>query len=131
MFIKNLVSFYYLSCNILHFSVGLSDSDSEMEARLKEAAVSVKDLLPSLTPTLSAELPCSGKIKKKKKVAEGEGSHVVTKKKKRKKQNGEESDSAGSPHDAQSNDEQEHVQVKVKRKKKKKREGNAEEEASN
>lgn len=130
MFIKNLVSFYYLSCNILRFSVGLSDSDSEMEARLKEAAVSVKDLLPSLTPTLSAELPCSGKIKKKKKVAEGEGSHVV-KKKKRKKQNGEESDSAGSPHDAQSNDEQEHVQVKVKRKKKKKREGNAEEEASN
>lgn len=130
MFIKNLVSFYYLSCNILHFSVGLSDSDSEMEARLKEAAVSVKDLLPSLTPTLSAELPCSGKIKKKKKVAEGEGSHVVKKKKKRKKQNGEESDSAGS-HDAQSNDEQEHVQVKVKRKKKKKREGNAEEEASN
>ncbi|CAB1412680.1 unnamed protein product [Pleuronectes platessa] len=68
-----------------------SDSDSEMEARLREAAVSLKDLLPSLTlPSTqsppSAEPPCSGIIKKKKKVAEGEEGHVVKKKKKRKQE---------------------------------------------
>ncbi|XP_018524276.1 protein CUSTOS isoform X1 [Lates calcarifer] len=122
-----------------------SDSDSEMEARLKEAAVSVKDLLPSSTPpsTLSppsTEPPCSEKIKKKKKkkMAEGEESHVVKKKKKR-KQNQEESaqvDCVSSHLIAQNNSEtgnseQEHTQVKVKQKKKKKREGNTGEEALN
>ncbi|XP_042276639.1 protein CUSTOS [Thunnus maccoyii] len=118
-----------------------SDSDSEMETRLKEAAVSVKDLLPSLSSTLSpssVEPPCSEKKKKKKKVAEGEESHVVKKKKKR-KQNQEESeqvDSAGSPPNAQGNgehenSEQEHNKVKVKRKKKKKREGTTKEEILN
>ncbi|XP_071338289.1 protein CUSTOS [Trachinotus anak] len=120
-----------------------SDSDSEMETRLREAAVAIKDLLPSSTllSTLSppsTEPPCSGKIKskKKKKVAEAEESHVVKKKKKR-KQNGEEQvDCASSPLNAQSNgehgnSEQENTQVKVKRKKKKKREGNTVEEALN
>ncbi|XP_070760360.1 protein CUSTOS [Enoplosus armatus] len=112
-----------------------SDSDSEMETRLREAVVSVKDLVPpSLLPsTLST--PSSETIKNKKKLAEGEESHVVTKKKKKKrKQNRGESDSAGSPLNAQSNgehrsSEQEHTQVKVKRKKKKTRELKTEEEA--
>uniref|UniRef100_A0A3B4T6I1 Protein CUSTOS n=1 Tax=Seriola dumerili TaxID=41447 RepID=A0A3B4T6I1_SERDU len=116
-----------------------SDSDSEMENRLREAAVAVTDLLPSLTlpSTLSrpsAEPPCSGKIKKKKKEAEGEDSHVVKKKKKRKQNQEEQVDCAVSPLNAQSNgehesSEQENTQVKVKRKKKKKREGNTVEEA--
>ncbi|XP_070689986.1 protein CUSTOS isoform X2 [Pempheris klunzingeri] len=117
-----------------------SDSDSEMETRLKEAAVSVKDLLSSssLASTFSApsaELPCSEKERKKKKLVGGEDSHVVTKRKKRKR-NQEESDCAGSLLNAQrngehENTEQEHTQVKVKRKKKKKRERNTEEEALN
>ncbi|XP_040899161.1 protein CUSTOS [Toxotes jaculatrix] len=120
-----------------------SDSDSDMETRLREAAVSVKDLLPSLTlsSTLSppsSEPPCSGKVKKqnKKKTAEVEENHV--KKKKKRTQNQEESvqvDRASSPVNAYSkgehgNSEQERAQVKVKRKKKK-REGNTEEEALN
>ncbi|XP_042344980.1 protein CUSTOS [Plectropomus leopardus] len=121
-----------------------SDSDSEMETRLREAAVSVKHLLPpsSLPSTLSApsaELPCSEKIKKKRKEAEGEESHVVKKKKKKRKQTQEESeqaDSVGSPLNAHRNgehgdSEQEHTQVKVKRKKKKKRELHTEEAALN
>ncbi|XP_034452301.1 protein CUSTOS isoform X2 [Hippoglossus hippoglossus] len=120
-----------------------SDSDSEMETRLREAAVSLKDLFPSLKlPSTcsppSTEPPCSGIIKKK--VAEGEEGHVVKKKKKKKrKQDQEESaqvDTASSPVNAHSNNEhgnseQEHTQVKVKRKRKKKREGNEMEETSN
>ncbi|KAM7017603.1 LOW QUALITY PROTEIN: protein CUSTOS [Tautogolabrus adspersus] len=106
-----------------------SDSDSEMETRLKEAAVSVKDLLPSFSQpstlsTPSAEESCLGKIKKKKrkKVAEEEDSLAIKKKKKR-KQNQEESDSAASALNGQNNgehgnSEQEHTGVKVKRKKK-------------
>ncbi|XP_074494877.1 protein CUSTOS isoform X2 [Sebastes fasciatus] len=110
-----------------------SDSDSEMETRLREAAVSVKDLLAasSLLSTLSdpsAELPRSEGIKKKKKAAEEEEeeSHVVKKKKKRKPnpEEGEQVDSVGSSLNAQINGEhgntEEHIQVKVKRKKKKK-----------
>ena len=129
------------------FSVLHSDSDSEMEARLREAAVSLKDLLPSLTlPSTpsppSMEPPCSGIIKTK--VAEGEEGHVVKKKKKKKKkqkqkQDQEESaqvDTASNPVNAHSNKEhgnslQEHTQVKVKRKRKRKREGNKMEETSN
>ncbi|KAM9360028.1 protein CUSTOS isoform 2-T2 [Symphorus nematophorus] len=112
-----------------------SDSDSEMETRLREAAVSIKDLLPS-SSLPSAEPPCSEKIKKKKKkkVAEGEESCVVKKKKKKRKQNQEENDSADSPLNAQNGEkvsEQEHTQVKVKRKKKKKREGNGGEKEVN
>ncbi|XP_026044016.1 protein CUSTOS [Astatotilapia calliptera] len=115
-----------------------SDSDDEMEMRLKEAAVSVKDLLPSLVLSPpSMESPCSVKMTKtKKKDTEGEESRVKKKKKKKKKnqEDGEQVDSDSTP-DAQSNgeltnSEQEHMQVKVKRKKKKKRqEENAEEEA--
>ncbi|XP_073321781.1 protein CUSTOS [Pagrus major] len=121
-----------------------SDSDSEMETRLKEAAVSVKDLLPSFSSTPSEEPPCSETQKKKKKKkkkeveaeeeAEEEESCVVKKKKKRKQTRGE-SDSAASPLNAQStgeqngSSEQERVNGKKKKKKKKKREGNAEEEA--
>ncbi|KAM9858046.1 protein CUSTOS [Aulostomus maculatus] len=46
-----------------------SDSDSEMESRLKEAAVSFNDLLPSSSPPTppSAEPPTSEPQKKKKK----------------------------------------------------------------
>lgn len=97
-----------------------SDSDSEMETMLREAAVSVKDLLPtwslpSTLPTPSAEL-------KQKKMTEEEESHVVNKKKKR-KQNQEEVEQvdsgAGSPLNARRNGE--HTQVKMKRKKKKRR----------
>ncbi|XP_044053241.1 protein CUSTOS isoform X2 [Siniperca chuatsi] len=109
-----------------------SDSDSEMETRLREAAVSVKDLLPSssLPSTLSTPSAEKIKTKQKKKLAEGEESHVVKKKRKQKKG---ESDSAGSPLSAQSNgehrsSEQEHMQVKGKRKK---RELNTEEKALN
>lgn len=127
---------------MINLSVGHSDSDSEMETRLREAAVSVKDLLsssslPSALSAPSAELPCSEKIKKKKKKkpAEGEEGNVVKEKKKR-KLNQEESDFAGSPLHAQSNgehgkSEQENTQAKVKRKKKKKRKGNTEDEALN
>ncbi|KAK5871294.1 hypothetical protein PBY51_004183 [Eleginops maclovinus] len=43
-----------------------SDSDSEMEIRLREAAVSVKDLLPSLSlpSTLSSSHICSSMLRK-------------------------------------------------------------------
>ncbi|XP_070820680.1 protein CUSTOS isoform X2 [Chaetodon trifascialis] len=107
-----------------------SDSDSEMETRLKEAAVSIKDLLPSLSPsTPSAEPRCSEDIEKE------EEESAVRKKKKRKQSRGE-GDCAASLK-AQSNgehrsSEQEDVHVKKKKKKKKKRrDGNAEEEALN
>ncbi|XP_032373268.1 protein CUSTOS isoform X2 [Etheostoma spectabile] len=117
-----------------------SDSDSEMETRLREAAVSLKDLfhtssLPSTLSTPSAELPCSEKVKKKTKVAEEEENHIKKKKKKRKSnQKSEQVDSESSPLNAQRNgehrtSEQDHTQVKVKRKKKKKRELHTEEEA--
>uniref|UniRef100_A0A3Q2WQ54 Protein CUSTOS n=1 Tax=Haplochromis burtoni TaxID=8153 RepID=A0A3Q2WQ54_HAPBU len=103
-----------------------SDSDDEMEMRLKEAAVSVKDLLPSLVLSPpSMESPCSVKMTKtKKKDTDGEESRVK-KKKKKNQEDGEQVDSDSTP-DAQSNgeltnSEQEHMQVKVKRKKKKKK----------
>ncbi|XP_041793764.1 protein CUSTOS [Chelmon rostratus] len=115
-----------------------SDSDSEMETRLKEAAVSVKDLLPSLSLSApSAEPPCSDKVKEEKKAAEEEESVVKKRKKKRRKQSEGERDSAGSLN-AQSNgehrsSEQEHMLTKKKKKKKKKQQqdGNTEEEALN
>ncbi|KAI9521656.1 hypothetical protein NQZ68_003811 [Dissostichus eleginoides] len=102
-----------------------SDSDSEMEMRLREAAVSIKDLLPSFSlpstlSTPSSELPCSENIKEN--VVEEKENHVVKKKKrkrKRKQKKGEQVESAGSPvNDEHGNSEQEHTQVKVKRKKK-------------
>ncbi|XP_045891838.1 protein CUSTOS isoform X1 [Micropterus dolomieu] len=105
-----------------------SDSDSEMETRLREAAVSVKDLLPSSSLPSTLSTPSSETIEKTKKKLTEEGEcHVVKKKKKKRKQKQGESDSAGSPLNAQGNgelgsSEQEHTQVKVKRKKKKKRE---------
>nr|XP_020486783.2 protein CUSTOS [Labrus bergylta] len=109
-----------------------SDSDSEMETRLKEAAVSVKDLLPSFSQpstlsTPSAEESCLEKIKKK--VAEEEDSRAIKKKKKKRKRNQEESDSAASALNVQNNGEhgnslQEHTGVKVKRKKKRKQDLN-------
>ncbi|KAI4820341.1 hypothetical protein KUCAC02_028325 [Chaenocephalus aceratus] len=105
-----------------------SDTDSEMEMRLREAAVSIKDLLPSFSlpstlSTPSSELPCSENIKEKKNVVEEKENHVVKKKKKkkrkRKQEKSEQVDSAGSPvNDEHGNSGQEHTQVKVKRKKK-------------
>ncbi|XP_033947209.2 protein CUSTOS [Pseudochaenichthys georgianus] len=106
-----------------------SDTDSEMEMRLREAAVSIKDLLPSFSlpstlSTPSSELPCSENIKEKKNVVEEKENHIVKKKKKkrkrkRKQEKSEQVDSAGSPvNDEHGNSGQEHTQVKVKRKKK-------------
>ncbi|KAG7490680.1 hypothetical protein JOB18_040268 [Solea senegalensis] len=111
-----------------------SDSDSEMESRLREAAVSVKDLLPSALSPSSTQPPGSGKvkIKKKKNVAEEEEECQIVKKKKKRRPTGEESvqvDCARALNTKSSGEqqssEQEHSQVKVKPKKKKKRcEGN-------
>lgn len=134
-FLVLLIHFYFPPYDILSLSAHFSDSDDEMEMRLKEAAVSVKDLLPSLVLSPpSMESPCSVKMTKtKKKDTEGEESRFK-KKKKKNQEDGEQVDSDSTP-DAQSNgeltnSEQEHMQVKVKRKKKKKRqEENAEEEA--
>ncbi|XP_029916425.1 protein CUSTOS [Myripristis murdjan] len=124
-----------------------SDSDSEMETRLREAAVSVADLLPSssLPSTLSSptmEPPCTDKVKKKKKKkkkqAEETEQNPVHKKEKKRKVNQEEGEevvrklnSAGSEHE---NSEEGSIQPKVKKKKKKKQkatEGNAEGDALN
>lgn len=135
-FLVLLIHFYFPPYDILSLSARFSDSDDEMEMRLKEAAVSVKDLLPSLVLSPpSMESPCSVKMTKtKKKDTDGEESRVKKKKKKKNQEDGEQVDSDSTP-DAQSNgeltnSEQEHMQVKVKRKKKKKRqEENAEEEA--
>ncbi|XP_068460645.1 protein CUSTOS [Clinocottus analis] len=86
-----------------------SDSDSEMETRLREAAVSLKDLLPESslpsTSTKSAELPYPEEMNKNKKEAEGHENQVKRKKKKRKRTqvDAEEVDSAGSPHNVQTN----------------------------
>ncbi|XP_076020809.1 protein CUSTOS [Genypterus blacodes] len=98
-----------------------SDSDSEMEMRLKEAAVSIKDLLPSLS------LPESlTKEKKKKQQAEGEESPVIQ------KENEEESETKGFGSAPQSNgahrdSDQEDTPLRVKKKKKKKKKLNEEE----
>ncbi|XP_028270930.1 protein CUSTOS [Parambassis ranga] len=116
-----------------------SDSDSEMETRLREAAVSVRDLLP---PSTLASLPSppqtgdtsSDKIQKKKKkktASDGEESQVVEKQKKRKQsqEESEQVDSAGLAPCAQSNGKpaaSEQDQAKVKRKKKKRQKGNTE-----
>uniref|UniRef100_A0A672JDX7 Protein CUSTOS n=1 Tax=Salarias fasciatus TaxID=181472 RepID=A0A672JDX7_SALFA len=106
-----------------------SDSDSEMETRLKEAAVSIRDILPSsalhstltLPETLRSE---TVKKKKKKKAVEDNEDHAVMKKKKCDQVN-----SVGGAQTPQSNGENgSSEQVKVKRKKKKKREQNTEEE---
>lgn len=74
-----------------------SDSDSEMETRLKEAAVSIKDLLPSSAVLTSSEY---GQIKE----------NVVEKKKKKRRTQECSDDANGHPDQG--------VQVKVKRKKK-------------
>lgn len=125
--LNTLTLLFYLSCDLL--SVGRSDSDSEMEMRLKEAAVSVQDLLPAPSAGPSVELPCSKSTKKSKEVADGDERHVVKKKKKKKKG---QKDSVGSPHHAQRDGEQrrseQEAALRVRRKKK--REGNTEEEVS-
>lgn len=90
-----------------------SDSDSEMETRLKEAAVSIKDLLPSAAVLASSE---HGHIPEN--VAKEE-------KKKRKKKKRTHQSSA----DANGCSEQD-VHIKVKRKKKR-RDGNTKEDATN
>uniref|UniRef100_A0A1A8KHX3 Protein CUSTOS n=1 Tax=Nothobranchius kuhntae TaxID=321403 RepID=A0A1A8KHX3_NOTKU len=104
-----------------------SDSDSEMETRLKEAVVSVKDLLPSTTFTSTAsssssEPHNSEKTQRKKKVSKEEASHVVRKKKKRKQNDGESEqvDSGDDAHDESSSEhrnlEQEHMKIKRNKK---------------
>ncbi|XP_077416998.1 protein CUSTOS [Vanacampus margaritifer] len=76
-----------------------SESDSEMETRLKEAAVSLKDLLPSssLTSSQTASAPLRSE-KKKKKSSETEEETVAKKKKKKKKRKREWAEDAGSKH---------------------------------
>lgn len=83
-----------------------------METRLKEAAVSIKDLLPSSAVLASSEY---GQITE----------NVVKEEKKRKKKKRTQESSA----DANGRSEQD-VHVKVKRKKKR-RDGNMKEEATN
>ncbi|CAG02501.1 unnamed protein product [Tetraodon nigroviridis] len=90
-----------------------SDSDGEMEARLKEAAVSIRDLLPS-----AAALPSPDDGQMRENVVKEE----KTKRKKKKKR-------TQSPADANGRSEQD-AHVKVKRKKKR-RDGNTKEEAPN
>lgn len=94
-------------------SVCRSDSDGEMEARLKEAAVSIRDLLPS-----AAALPSPDDGQMRENVVKEE----KTKRKKKKKR-------TQSPADANGRSEQD-AHVKVKRKKKR-RDGNTKEEAPN
>ncbi|KAM9744357.1 protein CUSTOS [Menidia menidia] len=113
-----------------------SDSDSEMETRLKEAAVSVRDLLPSSTfsstHARSPTEPPSVERTEEKMVSEEEEAVSVKKKKKKRKRNQdgtEKGDSAGfapSPNNGE-NGNLEQTDIKVKRKKKKKRHGNKEE----
>ncbi|XP_068166136.1 protein CUSTOS isoform X2 [Antennarius striatus] len=98
-----------------------SDSDSEMETRLKEAAVSIQDLLPASSLTPPAESPPSGKVK----TTLEEEDHVKKKKKKKRKQNPEGSD---APPRTNGDHERLEQEVKIKRKKKKKQ--NTEEETS-
>lgn len=99
----------------------LSDSDSEMEMRLKEAAVPLKDLLPlsALPSTPTTETPSSETMLAHKVEKEGE---IM---KKKRKQSDEESEHVDSAPDHSSGErggsELEHAHVQVKRKKKEKR----------
>ncbi|XP_012707564.2 protein CUSTOS [Fundulus heteroclitus] len=95
-----------------------SDSDSEMETRLREAAVSISDLLPPSTHSSSSREPPGSEVGAKRKDEEEEH-YVVKKKKKKKKQTKEDKhqDSVRSAH-CQSNGEQELSVVDTKRKKK-------------
>uniref|UniRef100_A0A673CHK4 Protein CUSTOS n=1 Tax=Sphaeramia orbicularis TaxID=375764 RepID=A0A673CHK4_9TELE len=108
-----------------------SDSDSDMETRLKEAAVSIKDLLPAfLLPATESkeEIPSTEKRKKKKKkkkVEEGEENHIVKKKKKLNQEVTEKVDSESAHNGQNSGDHNDsdnaQTQVKVKKKKKKRK----------
>ncbi|XP_054906635.1 protein CUSTOS [Poeciliopsis prolifica] len=105
-----------------------SDSDSEMETRLKEAAVSIGDLLPSSMRSSSSVEPLGSGVGAKKKKAEEEEEHCVAKKKTKRKKEENKQDYVSSAHH-QGNGEQEHSVVSIKQKKKKKRKRNTEEEA--
>ncbi|XP_068166135.1 protein CUSTOS isoform X1 [Antennarius striatus] len=121
LFLSYTSSYILRPFDFLRFSVGLSDSDSEMETRLKEAAVSIQDLLPASSLTPPAESPPSGKVK----TTLEEEDHVKKKKKKKRKQNPEGSD---APPRTNGDHERLEQEVKIKRKKKKKQ--NTEEETS-
>lgn len=103
--VTNPISFRSFHATLISLSA-ISDSDSEMETRLKEAAVSISDLVPS------AERPCSENSKRE----EEAESHVLKKKKKKKKRRGDEGDASGSPLPAQSNGEREPVRGRKKKK---------------
>ncbi|XP_038139250.1 protein CUSTOS [Cyprinodon tularosa] len=103
-----------------------SDSDSEMETRLKEAAVSITDLLPPATHSSSSAEPPASEVRAKKKRVEEE--HRVKKKKKRNKEEEKQEDSECSAL-YQSSGEQERPAGDVRRKKKKKHKKNTEEES--
>ncbi|XP_028314064.1 protein CUSTOS isoform X2 [Gouania willdenowi] len=98
-----------------------SSSDSEMERRLKEAAVSIKDLLPSLSLPIadspcSTDTPSSEKVKKLKKKKENSYD-------KKKKQDHDKCQDTNLPCSAQNSERSSEneilEQVAVKRKKKK------------
>lgn len=101
-----------------------------METRLKEAAVSISDLLPSAMRSSSSVEPLGSEVGAKKKTVEEEEEHCVIKKKTKRKKEENKQDSVSSAHH-QGNGEQEHSVVNIKQKKKKKRKRNAEEEALN
>lgn len=102
-----------------------------MESRLREAAVSYKDLLPSPAQTsthspAAAEPPCT----ENKRQEEAEESRVVKKKKKKKRKRDQDEGPSVNSDGEHGSLEQGHTQVKVKRKKKNKRKETAAEEAS-
>ncbi|XP_061529019.1 protein CUSTOS isoform X2 [Phycodurus eques] len=104
-----------------------SDSDSEVERRLKEAAVSLKDLLPSSSLVSSPTAAAPPQLGKKKKESSDTEDDNVAKKKKKKKMRKQAGDAGGKHVDcegspcAQNNcdhagSKQEHHKVKRKKK---------------
>ncbi|XP_047237483.1 protein CUSTOS [Girardinichthys multiradiatus] len=108
-----------------------SDSDSEMETRLKEAAVSISDLLPLSTHLSSSAEPPSLDVRAKQNKVEEEEEHYVVKKKKKTKQIKENKQDSLCSVYYESECEQEHSVVDVKRKKQKKRKRKTDEEVLN
>ncbi|XP_061622456.1 protein CUSTOS isoform X2 [Phyllopteryx taeniolatus] len=104
-----------------------SDSDSEVERRLKEAAVSLKDLLPSSSLVSSPTAAAPPQLGKKKKESSDTEDDNVAKKKKKKKMRKQAGDAGGKHVDckgspcAQNNcdhagSKQKHHKVKRKKK---------------
>ncbi|XP_077377324.1 protein CUSTOS [Festucalex cinctus] len=104
-----------------------SDSDSEMETRLKEAAVSLKDLLPSSSTLISSQTASATLCSEKKQKKSSEAEEEIVAKKKKKKRKREWAEDAGSNADCDGSScvqnsaenagsKQEHQKVKRKKK---------------